>query len=271
MLWRQAAGEAVAVRWVPMSCRGREVSIAAMALFAVFLAAPATATTPDYALLDAVLLANVRNGYVDYDGIAKNPKFAEFVRQLGLPPDHGDAAGATLAYDINAYNAFAISGVLQGHSPATRSGRARLFRKLRFRLAGEEVTLDELEHERIRAAGDVRSRFAIVCASLSCPRLANRAFRPETLDAQLDEAARRFVNDATRNQYDIAQRTAFVSAIFDRYEQEFLNAAGSVPAWLARYVEEPASRAALLEGRLSIRHLPDDWDLNGRFEGPPRD
>jgi hypothetical protein len=254
-----------------MSRRGRDVLMATVALVAGAFAAPAAATTPDYALLDAVLLANVRNGYVDYDGIAGNPKFAEFIRQLGLPPDHGDAPGAALAYEINAYNAFAIDGILQGYSPATRRGRARYFKKLRFRLAGAEVTLDQLEQGRIRTAGDVRSHFAIACASLSCPRLPNRAFRPETLDAQLDDAARRFVNDATRNLYDIAQRTAFVSAIFERYEEEFTGAAGSVPAWLARYVEEPASRAALLEGRLSIRHLPYDWELNGRFEGPPRD
>lgn len=240
--------------------------IALLLLLALCAARPAAAVTPDYGLLDTVLLANVRDGYVDYDGIAASPAFGEFIRQLGQPADALDAPGAALAWQINAYNAFVISGILQGYAPDARRARGRLFRKLRFRLAGEEVTLEQLERERIGRAGDSRSHFALVCGSMSCPRLANRAYRPETLDAQLDQAARRFVNDGTRNSFDIAQRTAFVSPLFEANREEFERDAGSVPAYLARYVEEPAARAALLEGRLALHHLPVEWELNGRYE-----
>jgi hypothetical protein len=251
--------------------RSTRLLLGALVLVGTLASTPCAAVVPDYDLLDSVLLANVRNGYVDYDGIAADPRFSEFVRQLGEPPDDIDTPAAALAYDINAYNAFAISGILQGYSPATPRGRSRFFRRLEFRLAGTEVTLEEIQQQRIRPAGDLRSHFVLVCPSLSCPRLFNRAFRPETLDAQLDEAARRFVNDPTRNRYDIVQRTAFVSSIFEWYRADFEAAAGSLPAWLARYVDEPASRAALLEGRLAIRHLPYDWDLNGRYEGAGED
>jgi hypothetical protein len=232
---------------------------------ALFAAGKAGAATPDYALLDEVLLQNVRNGYVDYDGIAADPKFAQFVEALAQAPDPLSTPDAELAYYINAYNAFAIRGILDGYSPATRFGRYRFFKSREFRLAGTAITLEELEHERIRARGDERIHFAIVCASMSCPRLANRAYLPETLDAQLDEAAQRFVNDITRNQFDITQRTAFLSRIFEWYREDFEKAGGSLPAYLARYVQEPAARAALNEGRLAIRYLPYDWDLNGRY------
>lgn len=248
----------------------RDFPVAAIAWLAAWAALalaplPAAAGLPDYALFDEVLLQNVRNGYVDYDGIAVNPRFAEFVRQLGETPDIGDRE-AQLAYYINAYNAFAISGILQGYSPATRFGRFRYFKNLDFRLAGAEISLEELEHERIRPMGDPRIHFAIVCAAISCPRLSNRAYLPDTLDAQLEDAARRFTNDITRNRFDISQKTAFVSPIFDWFSEDFEKAAGSVPGYLALQVQEPAARAALREGRLALRYLPYDWDLNGRFE-----
>lgn len=236
-----------------------------MVYIVVLAGGEAAYAAPDYGLLDEVLIQNVRDGYVDYDGIGANPKFTVFLEQLAAKPEPFASPADELAYYINAYNAFAIRGILDGHSPATRFGRYRFFKSLDFRLAGEDVTLDEIEHERIRALGDPRAHFAIVCASISCPRLANRSYLPQTLDAQLDEAAQRFVNDITRNRFDIQQRTAFLSSIFDWYRGDFEKAAGSLPAYLARYVQEPATRAALLEGRLAITWLPYDWELNGGY------
>jgi hypothetical protein len=236
------------------------------ALAGLTLATAAVANTPDYGLFDEVLLHNVRNGYVDYDGVALNPKFSEFVRQLGEAQAEPFAdREAELAFYINAYNALAIQGILDGYSPATRFGRHRFLKGREYRLLGAEITLDQLEHKRIRPLGDPRIHFAIVCASISCPRLSNRAYLPETLDAQLDEAAQRFVNDVTRNRLDVAQKTAFISRIFEWFGEDFEKAAGSVPQYLAQYVADPAVRAALLDGRMGIRYLPYDWELNGRY------
>lgn len=242
-----------------------------LGLAATVLACAAPAAVPDYALFDEVLLHNVRNGYVDYDGIAAHPKFAPFLAQLAEPHDAFASREAEIAYYINAYNAFAIRGILDGHSPATRFGRYRYFKSQEFRLGGEDVTLEDIEHRRLRPLGDARIHFAIVCASLSCPRLANRAWLAGTLDAQLEQAARAFVNDVSRNRFDIAQRVAFASAIFDWFSEDFEKAAGSVPAYLALYADDPAVRAALLEGRLQLEYLPYDWDLNGSLAHDERD
>lgn len=256
---------------VPMTdarhASGRRLCQAAAALL-LALSMGRAAAVPDYGLFDEVLLYHVHNGYVDYDGIRVHPKFAEFVRQLGEPQAAPPASRAErLAFYINAYNAFAIQGILDGYSPATRFGRHRYFNGRKYRLAGEPITLDALVHRRLRPLGDARIHFAIVCASISCPRLANHAYRPETLDAQLDAAARRFVNDHTRNRFDVALKTAFLSPIFDWFARDFEDSAGSVPKFIARHVEDTAVRAALLDGRLQTRYLPYDWDLNGRFAG----
>jgi hypothetical protein len=251
----------------PATFRHTARRLAAGLVCAWLLGLPAHAATPDYALWDEVLLHNVRNGYVDYDGIRADPKFETFIGQLADDPGAFPSPAAELAYLVNAYNALAVRGILEGYSPATRFGRFRYFKTVRHDLAGGKITLEKLEHERIRTKGDPRIHFAIVCASISCPRLLNHAYLPETLDAQLDEAARGFVNDATRNRFDIAQRTAFVSQIFEWFRADFEAVTGSVPAYLARYAEEPAARAALREGRLALRSLPYDWELNGRYAG----
>ncbi len=240
--------------------------ILATLLALLVVAGPSRAAQPDYALFDDVLSHHVRDGYVDYDGIAANPRFDAFLKQLATA---GKPAGreAELALLVNAYNAFAISGILQGYSPSSQFGRWRFFERLKFQLSGAPTTLEAIEHQRLRLMGEPRIHFAIVCASLSCPRLANRAYRPETLDAQLDAAARGFVNDITRNHFDVAQRTAFLSSIFDWFRADFEQGGSTLPTFLARYLQEPAARAALLEGRLAIRHLEYDWGLNGRFAG----
>lgn len=242
--------------------------MAATAGLLLLIAGVAAQATPDYRLLDQVLLQNVRDGYVDYDGIRVDPRFEQFIGQLGEPaPADAQAPEEQLALLINAYNAFAIKGILGGYTPATRFGRYRYFKRVKYRLQGQSVTLEDLEQKHIRPLGEPRIHFAIVCASISCPRLSNRAYVPATLDAQLDQAAERFTNDMTRNRFDVAERAAFLSPIFDWFQPDFAKAAGSVPAYLARYAGDGAVRAALLDGRLEIHYLPYDWDLNGRFTG----
>jgi len=269
MLGRQSAARKRTVRRLPSASpavRRRPaalpLALLLLACAALLRAAGALAAPPDWALLDQVLVENVRDGYVDYDGIAANPRFARLLDQLATAEVPADRDGQ-VAFLVNAYNAFAISGILQGQSPATRFGRHRFFKRAKFRLAGGQVTLDEIEHGRLRPLGEPRIHFAIVCGALSCPRLANRAWRAETLDADLDAAARRFMNDPTRNHFDVARKTAFLSPLFDWFAADFEAAAGSVPKYVERYVDEPATRAALREGRLAVRYLDYDWDLNG--------
>ena len=236
-------------------------------ILTVMLQLPAPAwSAPDYDALDEVLVQNVRNGFVNYDGIAADPRFAAFVESLGEAatgePDSGDAA---LALYINAYNTLAIRGILDGRSPETRWSRHKYFKRTKFPFIGGEITLHELEHERIIPAGDPRIHFAIVCASISCPRLASHAYRPEQLNVQLHDAAVRFINDPTRNRFDLDRRIAFLSKIFDWFAGDFARAGGTVQNYLARFVEDAAVQDALRRDEFEIRYIEYDWGLNGHM------
>lgn len=222
--------------------------------------------TPDFATFDELLLQNVHNGFVEYDGFATDDRFAAFVEQLGTSsPATIEGPDGGLAFYVNAYNALAIQGILNGQSPSSWWGRSKFFKRQKFRMLGEEITLEALEHERIAALGDPRIHFAIVCASLSCPRLSSRAYQSDLINVQLHDAANRFINDPTRNRFDLDRRIAFLSKIFDWYADDFSQAGGSVQRYLARFVDNAEIQEALRADEFELRYIEYDWNLNGHY------
>ncbi|MAF84175.1 MAG: DUF547 domain-containing protein [Gammaproteobacteria bacterium] len=232
------------------------------------LVSVAQAQLPDYDALDEILARNVRNGFVDYDGIASEPQLGTFIEQLGATqPADLTSTNDKLAFYINAYNVLAIQGILNGQSPSSWWGRRKFFRQQKFNVLGEMISLQTLEHERIITLGDQRIHFAIICASISCPRLSSHAYRPERLDKQLHAAAKQFINDPTRNRFDAKRKNAFLSRIFEWYADDFIAAGGTLQRYLARFVTDAPAQDILRLDEFSIQFIDYDWNLNGRYRG----
>ena len=242
------------------------------ACLAILWPCPGTATSlPDFDTFDEILVQNVRNGFVDYNRIADDERFASFISELGATEGAApESDEERLALYINAYNAFAIQGIINGRSPETWWGRRAFFKRDKYVLNGEEISLESLEHERIIPMGDPRIHFAIVCASLSCPRLSSNAYRPKSINVQLHDAAKQFINDPTRNRFDLERRIAFLSKIFEWYVQDFEAAGGSTQRYLARFVADAQVQDALRNDEFELRYLDYDWSLNGLFSGGER-
>ena len=216
----------------------------------------------DHAPFDALLKANVNNGVVNYPGFQGSASFRKYIDDLARPVQL-DAPGDKLAYYINAYNALAIQGILDGLSPSSLFGRLRYFKLREWPLNGQTVTLYDLEHKFIRPLGEPRIHFAIICASKSCPFLRPEAYASARLDRQLDEQARQFVNDTFRNRFDKATRTATLSEIFKWFDEDFTPVAGSTPRYVARYVADPEVAKDLAADAYKIDFIAYDWNLNG--------
>lgn len=229
---------------------------------------PVPAARFSYQSLDAALRAHVTEGQVNYPGFAADARFTTYRGQLArVNPDEFKTRADKLAFWINTYNALAIQGILEGDSPFTATGKYRYFIKRTFTVGGGALNLWGLEHKLLIPLGEPRVHFAINCASWSCPKLQSQAYLPNTLDRQLDAAARDFINDPQRNRFDRAQKTAHLSMIFKWYDDEFETAAGSVLKYIARYVDDPLLARELALDAYAIRYLPYDWSLNGT---PPR-
>ena len=214
---------------------------------------------------DRVLREHVNNGFVDYPAIGRDLRFSRYIDYLAeADPEAFSTEAEKLAFWINAYNALAIQGILDGLSPDGFFGRVAFFATTDFRLAGRDITLYDLEHDIIIPFAEPRIHFAIVCASASCPILQSEAYRAETLDEQLDRAARQFINDESKNQFNDELRIANLSKIFDWFDADFEKHAGSVANYLKPYVDQDSHRQTLASPDLYIRHLDYDWSLNGK-------
>ncbi|KAA3649458.1 MAG: DUF547 domain-containing protein [Proteobacteria bacterium] len=182
-----------------------------------------------------------------------------------------------LAFLINAYNAFTVELILTRYPDlASIKDLGSLFaspwKRKFFTLLGQDESLDGIEHGRIRAAGvfdDPRIHAAVVCASIGCPMLRDEAFVAERLDAQLEDGMRRFLSDRSRNRFDTASNTLYVSKIFDWYADDFSRGHkgfDTLHTTFARYADvltdSPEAARTLRAGTPRIEHLDYDWRLN---------
>ena len=188
-----------------------------------------------------------------------------------------------IAFLVNAYNAFTVEKVLTRY-PDLKSIRdfgrvlGNPFRDRFFRLLGREFSLDAIEHDTLRRPGaydEPRVHFAVNCASIGCPMLREEAYVAGRLDAQLEEQARRFLSDRTRNRFDPRSGRLEVSEIFKWFKEDWtsgyrgIGTAGPVTSreqYFARYADlladAPEHRRLVAEGKAPIAHLDYDWSLN---------
>ena len=123
------------------------------------------------------------------------------------------------------------------------------------------VSLNQIENEIIRPTfKEPRIHAALNCASVSCPPLANFAFTPERLEAQLQDVFTKFANDSKRNMVDAVSGTVRLSKILDWYKADFASAGGS-GKYLAKFVTDPAKKATLMKAS-KLDFLPYNWTLN---------
>lgn len=226
---------------------------------------PIAADRASHEAWDQIVQAHVHDGQVDYPAIQAGGRLEGYLKDLDrIDPNKLPSRQDQLAFWINAYNAFAVKGILDGYSPASLWGRYRYFIGRDYRVGGSTINLYDLERGvLIPQFHEPLMHFAIVCASASCPKLQPWAYRADQLDRQLDEAARAFVNDPTRNRFDRRQKVASVSMIFKWFEEDFAAAAGSVLVFVARYVADPDLARELAEPGYDIEYLDYDWSLNG--------
>jgi hypothetical protein len=212
---------------------------------------------------DEVLQQHVADGEVDYPTIANDARFMKYITKLRAQPSGITTREDRLAYWINAYNALAIKGIIDGKSPSSLFGRYRYFKSTTYTVGGLEINLYDLERDILIPLGEPRIHFAIVCASTSCPKLLSEAYTPEKLEKQLEVNTRQFINDPTRNRFDRKKKIAYLSKIFDWFEEDFEKHSGSVQRYLASYVDDPELAKELRNDGYEVEHLTYDWSLNG--------
>lgn len=126
-------------------------------------------------------------------------------------------------------------------------------------IAGVALSLDDIEHAILRPIfKDPRVHYALNCASVGCPNLRGEAFTGARLDAQLDAAARAYVNN--RRGVDPELDGLVLSSIYDWYQADFGGSPQAVLRHVRRYADPPL--LAALQGATTIDDYTYDWSLN---------
>jgi hypothetical protein len=216
----------------------------------------------DYETWEYLLQKHVsKNGLVDYKGFMEDKeqlyKFTAYLSNH--TPNDNWSDNKKKAYLINIYNAYTIQMVVNSYpikSIKDITGMlSSVFNKEFIDFNGKKVSLDYIEKKLLLPMGDPRVHFAVNCASYSCPKLDNKAYKAEDIDIHLDKAAQNFINSELNV---ITKDNAELSKIFNWYKGDFETKNQSVIDFINSY-----SKVKLNE-KASIDYLDYNWNLNSK-------
>jgi hypothetical protein len=227
--------------------------------------------------LDAVLDIGIENGEVDYRYLkSKKGHLEQALGEMASANLLGMDQNAKMVHWINAYNLCTLKLIIDNYplKSIKEISRSKRWVWKGFLFGTEKLSLDQIEHEKLRPMGDPRIHFAINCASKSCPPLIPRLFKVESLEEDLDQVTRRFLADQVHGAkwkteksflgWGEEKKVLYLSKIFSWFKEDFVKHSGSVLSFVKPYLSE--NQRAWLEGMDDddLHFLSYDWSLNGR-------
>ncbi len=230
---------------------------------------------PTHDVWGQLLKQYVRNGQVDYIAWHKNnddrkalSRYVKSLSELCEAEFKSLDKPAQLALLLNLYNAAVIELVLRYfpiksiNDIQVDSKGAFDFNWLQARWSGSQaISLNHLENNLIRPwFKDARIHFALVCAAKSCPALLAEPYRGDSVSRQLNTQTREFFEDKRQVFYRQQDNTIVVSKIFNWYQIDFVNDAGTLKAYIIRETREATGQD--IASNVKIAFHDYSWDLN---------
>lgn len=169
-----------------------------------------------------------------------------------------------MAYWINFYNALTVKVILDHYPvdsirdislPGSRGGP---WKAALVTVKGTELSLDDIEHGILRPIWkDPRIHYAVNCASIGCPNLADQPYEADRLEEMLDNAARGYVNHPRGVGFD--GRRITLSSIYNWYNEDFGDRNGLMDHLLKYADSDTADALRGYDGRFRYDY---NWELN---------
>jgi hypothetical protein len=229
------------------------------------------------ALYTSVLQKYVEKGKVNYNELCKNPDLSKYISFLeSSDPERITNDKDRLAFWINAYNAYTLK-IICDHYPVKSINdlhpgglalgsvfKTTIWDKDIVVINHKNTSLNNIEHKIIRPEfKDFRIHFALVCAAKSCPALRSEAYKGSTLDQQLNDEAKLFLSDSSKNRFDAALRKASISKIFDWYQKDFGNNKSEMLVAISKYLPDQIGKSIQSDPqKWKVDYTDYDWSLN---------
>lgn len=196
------------------------------------------------------------NGNVNYKGFKSDRvKLYSYIEELqnNIPNDSW-SRNEKLAYWINAYNALTVDLILRNYPLKSIKDLKDPWDQRLWKFGSKWYNLNDIEHQILRKMDEPRIHFAIVCASVSCPKLQNHAFDGWKLNEQLIDATNDFLSDTSKN--NITQNNIKLSKIFKWFSKDFKSKDSNLIDFLNQYSDIDISQNA------KKSFLDYNWNLN---------
>ena len=169
---------------------------------------------------------------------------------------------------INLYNAKILEAVLLGNPKGSIKELSKglnpleIFNRAGLNFDGKAISLNDLEKKLRDEFKDPRVHFAVNCASKSCPPIRPEPYAAATLDAQLDDSARKYLASpgAVEARTDGGKTKVVSVKIFDWYADDF-KASGGPLAFIQKF-GPPSVTEAMAGGKVKLEFADYDWSLN---------
>ncbi len=228
----------------------------------------------DHSAWDAIVRKYVdEDGMLNYRALKSSSRDMRaldgYLRTLSnASPRIRTSRDAKLAFWINAYNAVTVRGILREYpTTSIRNHTAKvwgynIWKDLQLYVGGQPYSLDQIEHDILRKMGEPRIHFAIVCASIGCPRLLNEAYVPSRVQQQLETNARDFFSRLQNFRYDQRNRRFYLSSILSWFGEDFGSNQAAQLRKIAQWLPTEAARQAARQNAVSVSFLDYNWNLN---------
>lgn len=206
---------------------------------------------------DTFFKANVSNGKVAYSNIHADQSGLNDLLSLaeGISVSKSDANNYQ-AFWINAYNLSVIKGIIDNYPTNSPLDNKGFFDKTTYSLGGKKITLNDIEHKLLRGNfKDARFHFVLVCGAVGCPPLINKAYLPNTLNAQLEKQTKIALNGSFLR-VNTKKNRVEASQIMEWYKEDFTMNGKTEIDFINQY------RTEKLEGKYKLSYFPYDWKVN---------
>jgi len=162
---------------------------------------------------------------------------------------------------INLYNAGTVQYIVDRYP--TKTIKTSLFgpwKKIFLTANGTKISLNDIEHEVLRKDwSEPRTHYAVNCASYGCPNLKPSAWEVATLEEDLTQAARDYINHP-RGVTIRRDGKLQVSTIYKWFKEDFGKSEANVIAHLRQYASPELQ--AKIDAKPDIKNYEYDWSLN---------
>ena len=243
--------------------------------------------TFDHLKWDAVLkrhvkkdktLGSIQNvSVVDYDRVASDHDFQEYLVALAAAKPDELSQAQQLAFWMNAYNALCVNLIIsheqkEGTEPLKSINNLSkpnqpVWDMVAGQIDGKDISLNEIEHDKLRKAwSEPAVHGCIVCASASCPNLRSEAFMAERLREQMDDQVRDWLSNPTKGVVLNGGRLT-VSRIFLWFEKDFGGWKG-ILNWIPQFTQNSDKDSEKIrKGKVTKRYFEYDWSINRAPKG----